>query len=79
MRQYYWEAERLSSFCRGLIGNAYGALKRIVMIFGDLVLAFALIEVSGTFATDFSESQIKSFVISLSFFDIDQVICWEAN
>lgn len=78
MRQYYWKAERPSSFCRGLIGNAYSVLKRII-IFRDLVLAFALLEVSGSFATDFSESKIRSFVISLSFFDIDQVICWETN
>lgn len=71
MRQYYWKTERLSYFCRGLIGNAYSALKRIIIIFGDLVLALARIEVSGSFATDFSGSKIRSFVISLPFFDID--------
>lgn len=41
----------------------FGALKEIIMIFGDLVLAFALIEVSRSFATDFCESEIRSFVI----------------
>lgn len=47
------------------------------MVFGDLVLAFALIEVSGSFATDFCESEIGSFVISFSCFDIGEDIRWE--
>lgn len=66
MSQYYWKAERPSSFCRGLIGNAYSSLKRIIIIIsGELVLAFTLIEVSESFATYFSESKVRFFVISL--------------
>lgn len=65
MSQYYWKAERPSSFCRGLIGNAYSSLKRIIIISGELVLAFTLIEVSESFATYFSESKVRFFVISL--------------
>lgn len=49
------------------------------MIFGDLVLAFALIEVSRSFAVDFCESEIRSFVISFSCFNIGEDICWETN
>lgn len=63
----------------GLIGNAFGALKEVIMIFGALVLAFALIEVSRSFAVDFCESEIRSFVISFSCFDIGEDICWETN
>lgn len=77
VRQYYWKAERPSYFCRGLIGNTFGALKEIIIIFGDLVLAFALIEVSGSFATGFCESEIRSFVISFSCFNIGEDIHWE--
>lgn len=75
MRQYYWKAERLSSCCGGLIKNAYVALKKIIMAFGDPVLVFALIEVSRSFATDFCESEIRSFVISFSCFDIGKDMC----
>lgn len=57
------------------MGNACGALQRIIRSFRDLMLVFFPAEVSGSFTTGFSKGRSRSSVASSALVHISHVIC----
>lgn len=57
------------------MGDAYGALQRIIISFRDRMLVFLPTEDSGNFTTNFSRSKSRSSVTSSVLVHISQVIC----